>query len=177
MNYFELIEKRRSVRSFDGKGLSEEEISMIMKYAAEADDPYGIDIEWKILDARRDGLSSAVISGTDIYIAGKMKQVPSAEEAFGYGFEKIVLFAQSMGIGTTWIAGTLDRPAFERAMDIREGEVMPAVSPLGHPAQKKSVKAKKGRKAVAKWSKNADVDGYQLYYKAKGQKADRKSVV
>ena len=40
----------------------------------------------------------------------------------------------------------------------------------------KSVKAKKGRKAVAKWSKNADVDGYQLYYKAKGQKAKKVTI-
>ena len=35
----------------------------------------------------------------------------------------------------------------------------------------KSVKAKKGKKALVQWKKNANVNGYQLYYKAAGTKA------
>ena len=148
MKYTELIAERRSVRTFDGKGLSEKEVSEIMKCAAGADNPFDIGIEWRILDAVKDGLSSPVIDGTDVYIAGKMKRIPYAEEAFGYSFEKIVLYAQSIGIGTTWIAGTMDRKAFERAMDIRDDEVLPAVSPLGHPAMKMSFREKMMRKGV-----------------------------
>ena len=37
----------------------------------------------------------------------------------------------------------------------------------------KKAKAKKGRKVIAKWTENSAVDGYQLYYKAKGVKAKR----
>ena len=40
----------------------------------------------------------------------------------------------------------------------------------------KSVKAKKGRKAVLKWKKKSSADGYQLYYKAKGTKAKKVTI-
>ena len=40
----------------------------------------------------------------------------------------------------------------------------------------KSVKAKKGRKAVAKWKKTSAANGYQLKYKAKGVKAKKVNI-
>ena len=43
-------------------------------------------------------------------------------------------------------------------------------------AKLKSVKAKKGKKAVAKWKKVSGVDGYQLYYKAKGVNAKKVTI-
>ena len=148
MTVLETIRKRRSVRTFDGKALREEDARKILDFAEKAANPFGIPISWRILDAKQHGLSSPVIVGTDTYIAGKMQAVPGAEEAFGYSFEKVVLFAETLGIGTTWIAGTMDRPAFERAMEVSEGEVMPCVSPLGYPAKKMSVREAMMRKGV-----------------------------
>lgn len=148
MDLFEAIRGRRSVRTFDGRNLSKEDERAIMDYAANQDNPYGIQIEWRLLDARKEGLSSPVIVGTVTYIAGKMRRVPHAEEAFGYEFEKIVLFAQSLGVGTTWIAGTMNRQAFEKAMDLASDEVMPCVSPLGYPAKKMSLREVMMRKAI-----------------------------
>jgi nitroreductase len=142
------IRSRRSVRTFDGKDLKPEDAQKIMAFAEKVEDPYDIPVAWKILDAKKDGLSSPVIVGTDAYIAGKLRRVPHAEEAFGYAFEKIVLFAESMGVGTTWIAGTMNRDAFERAMDLADGEVMPCVSPLGYPAKKMSLRESMMRKGV-----------------------------
>ncbi len=148
MSVFDDIRKRRSVRTFDGTALSPEDAQKIMEFAEKADNPYGIPVEWKLLDAKRDGLSSPVIVGTDAYIAGRMKQVPHAEEAFGYEFEKIVLYATSLGVGTTWIAGTMNRNAFEKAMGVSDGEVMPCMSPLGYPAGKMSLRETLMRKGV-----------------------------
>ena len=73
---------------------------------------------------------------------------PGEEEAFGYAFEKIVLFAETIGVGTTWIAGTMDRSGFERAMKLNEDEVMPCVSPLGYEAKKMSLRETMMRKGV-----------------------------
>ena len=53
-----------------------------------------------------------------------------------------------MGIGTTWIAGTMNRPAFEAAMALGHGEVMPCVSPLGYPAAKLSLRESLMRKGI-----------------------------
>ena len=145
MKILDVMRSRRSVRTFDGNALRPEDAQKIMDFAEKAETPYGIPIVWKLLDAKKDGLSSPVIVGTDAYIAVKMRKIPHAEEAFGYMFEKIVLFAESLGIGTTWIAGTMDRAAFEKAMDLAEDEVMPCVSPLGYPAKKMSLRELKCR--------------------------------
>ena len=148
MNALDVIRSRRSVRSFDGTALSPEDAQKILDFAEKIENPYDIPITWRILDAKKSGLTSPVISGTDIYIAGKMRRVRYAEEAFGYSFEKVVLFAESLGVGTTWIAGTMNRNAFERAMILSEGEVMPCVSPLGYPAKKMSLREVLMRKGV-----------------------------
>ncbi len=144
----ETVRKRRSVRTFDGMNLREEDTRAIMEFAEKSDNPYALPITWKLLNAGEYGLSSPVIVGTDTYIAGKMRRVPHAEEAFGYSFEKIVLYAESIGVGTTWIAGTMNRDAFERALALEPGDVMPCVSPLGYPAKKMSMRETMMRKGV-----------------------------
>lgn len=148
MTTMELVRSRRSVRTFDGRPLSDDEKEALLGYAQARENLFDLPITWRILSAAENGLSSPVIAGTDTYIAGKMRRAPHAEEAFGCAFEEIVLYAQSMGIGTTWIAGTMNRPAFERAMGLADGEVMPCVSPLGHPAAKMSLRETLMRKGI-----------------------------
>lgn len=148
MTALDAIKSRRSVRTFDERALDPEDAKKIREFAEKIENPYDIPIEWKLLDAKKDGLSSPVIVGTDTYIAGKMRLVPHAEEAFGYTFEKVVLFAENLGVGTTWIAGTMKRDAFEKAMALSDGEVMPCVSPLGYPAKKMSIRESMMRKGI-----------------------------
>ena len=148
MTGMELVRSRRSVRTFDGHHLKSEDAKKLMDYAYNTTNPYNLSIDWRLLSAKVSGLSSPVIAGTDSWIAGKMKRAPHAEEAFGYTFEKIVLYAEFLGFGTTWIAGTMDRPAFERAMELKADEVMPCVSPLGYPAEKKSLREVMMRKGI-----------------------------
>lgn len=66
------------------------------------------------------------------------------EEAFGYAFERAVLEATDMGLSTVWLAATIDRPAFERAID----EAVPAVSPLGNAAEKRSLRESAMRRGM-----------------------------
>ena len=148
MSIFETIRKRRSVRTFDGAELRPEDGDRILEYAEKAENPYGIRIAWRLLDAKEYGLSSPVIMGTDTFIAGKMSRVPHAEEAFGYSFEEVVLYAETLGVGTTWIAGTMNRSAFEKAMQVSDGEVMPCISPLGYPAERMSLRESLMRRGI-----------------------------
>lgn len=67
-------------------------------------------------------------------MAGKVPKMAYCEEAFGFSFEKRVLYAWSRGIGTTWIGGTMDRALFEKAAETKDDEVMMIVSPLGYPS-------------------------------------------
>ena len=148
MNILDVIAERRSVRTFDGTPLRAEDAQKILDFAAQAENPYGIPIEWRLLETAKTGLSSPVIVGANHFLAGKLRRVPFAAEAFGYSFERIVLFAASIGVGTTWIAGTMDRAAFEQAAEVADGEVMPCVSPLGYPAKKMSLRESLMRKGV-----------------------------
>ncbi|MBQ9721835.1 MAG: nitroreductase [Oscillospiraceae bacterium] len=143
-----LVRDRRSVRTFDGRALCAEDIEKLGDFLRKIENPYEIPVEFKLLDAKRDGLSSPVIAGTEQYVGAKVKRMPHAEEAFGYSFEMLVLCAQSLGVGTTWIGGTMDRAAFERAMALGADEVMPCVSPLGYPAAKMSLRESVMRKGV-----------------------------
>ena len=147
-NLTALVRGRRSVRTFNGEALQAEDLEKLSLFMAELKNPYGIPVECKLLDAKQQTLKCPVVSGTDLYVGAKAKRVPHIEEAFGYSFELLVLYAQSLGIGTVWVGGTMDRAAFERAMVLDEDEMMPCMSPLGYPAKKMSIKESMMRKAI-----------------------------
>ena len=142
------VKHRRSFRSFSGEPLREETLAALRERLAAAENPYGVPIDFRILDAAEHGLSSPVLVGANTYAAGKLRLVPHAEEAFGWAFERFVLEADAMGVGTVWIAGTMNRDAFEKAMEMGEDEFMPCVTPLGYPAEKMSVRETLMRKGV-----------------------------
>lgn len=144
----ELIERRRSVRSFDGAPLRAEDREKLEACLAQLSSPFDLPIEFRILDAREHGLSSPVITGTEAYVAGKLARSPNAAFAYGYALETFMLYALSLGVGTVWIAGTMDRAAFERALALGDGEVMPAVTPIGYPAARRSLRDAAMRKAI-----------------------------
>lgn len=150
----ELVHSRRSVRTFDNGGLRAEDLEKLSSFMVELKNPYGIHVECKLLDAKQQKLSCPVVSGTDLYVGAKAKRVPHVEEAFGYSFEMLVLYAQSLGIGTVWVGGTMDRTAFERAMALDADEMMPCMSPLGYPAKKMSVRESMMRKGIKADSRN-----------------------
>ena len=147
-NISKLVRERRRVRAYDGTPLSDAHLSRILEYMREIENPWSVPVEFRLLDAKKYGLFSPVISGTELYVGAKIKRVPHAEEAFGYAFETLVLFAQSLGIGTVWIGGTMKRAAFEKAMEVAEDEIMPCVTPLGYAAKKMSLKETMMRAAV-----------------------------
>ena len=148
MDILNIIKNRRSVRTFKEIEIKSEIINQILEFANNVVNPYNIEIEWSILNSKEYNLSSPVIVGASHYIIGKMKKIDHAAEAFGYSFEKIVLFIHSLGLGTTWIAGTMDRKSFEKAVNLQEDEVMPCISPIGYEAEKMSIRESMMRKAI-----------------------------
>ena len=146
----ETVRTRRSVRTFDGKPLSPEDLEKISRFAENIRNPYDIPVEFVLMDAKEKGLSSPVLAGETMFVAAKVEKIPHAEEAFGFAFEELVLYAWSLGIGTTWIGGTMKRELFEKAAGLGENQMMPCMSPLGYPAQKMSMREtlmRKGAKA------------------------------
>ena len=143
-----LVRARRSVRTFEERAIEQETLDKLRTYLAEIENPYGLPVEFRLLDGKARKLSCPVVVGTDLYIGAKMKKAPYLNEAFGYSFEKMVLYAQSLGLGTVWVGGTMDRGAFERAMELAEDEVMPCMTPIGYPAAKMSLRETMMRKGI-----------------------------
>ena len=143
-----LIKERRSVRTFNGEPVRAEDREKLEQYIETITNPFGVPVRFVLLDAEEHGLSSPVLTGETLFVAGKVDKVQHAEVAFCYSFEKLVLYAWSLGIGTTWIAGTMKREVFERAAGLAEGEMMPCISPLGYPAEKRSIRENMMRKGV-----------------------------
>ena len=144
----QLVRGRRSVRTYDGKELSPNDLERLSSFMKQIENPYDIPVEFKLLDGKKQELKCPVVSGTDLYVGVRSKRQPHMEEAVGYSFEMLVLYAQSLGIGTVWVGGTMDRAAFERAMVLGQNEKMPCMSPLGYPAKKMSVKESLMRKGI-----------------------------
>lgn len=149
---FDDIRNRRSVRSYNGKAIEASVLEKLVDFGKCLDNPFGIDVQIKFLDGEENGLVCPVISGTSLFAGGKVKVSPMANVAFGYSFEKFVLYAQSLGVGTVWLGGTMNRAAFEKAMELDSDEIMPCASPLGYAADKMTIKEIMMRKAVkADW--------------------------
>ncbi len=148
MNITDQIKARRSVRTFDGRMLDEETKQKLLSFAKDIHNPLNIPVAFKLLDAKESGLVCPVVLGTDLYVVGKIKNVSGASLAFGYSFEAFVLYAQSLGLGTVWLGGTMNREAFEGAMDLAEDEMMPCATPVGFTAKKMSVRESVMRKAI-----------------------------
>ena len=115
----ESVRSRRSVRTYDPRPLAAQDREALCTYMEKIENPYGLNVEFCLLG----GMKSPVVVGTDLFVAGKMEKNAHMNEAFGYSFEKLVLYAESMGIGTVWIGGTMDRGAFEKAMEVSADEL------------------------------------------------------
>lgn len=144
----EIIKQRRSVRTFDSRTLDEDTKDQLLSFANRIQNPFGIPVAFKFLNAKKDGLTCPVVCGTDLYIGGKVKNVANANVAFGYSFEEFILYVHSLGLGTVWLGGTMNRAAYEAAMDLGEDEMMPCATPIGYCANKMSIRESIMRKAV-----------------------------
>ena len=84
MDFYEVVMGRKSVRTYDGRDLTPEDRAKIEACAAEAGagNPFGIPVEFKFLGAEEYGLSSPVLSGEKLYVAGIVDKVPYSDVDF-----------------------------------------------------------------------------------------------
>ena len=144
----ESIRDRKSVRTFDGRKLSEQDREALLKYIKTVRNPFETPVEFRLLSADEHGLTSPVVIGAEDYIAAKTTRCRNFEIGYGYSFESVCLYAKSLGIGTVILAASINRSSFEKAMDVKEGEVMPVATPVGYPASRRSIREVLMRKGI-----------------------------
>ncbi|HEX9156614.1 MAG TPA: nitroreductase family protein, partial [Syntrophales bacterium] len=143
----ETIRRRVSCRSFDGRPLDNKMKEKLRTFFREnTRGPFGNAQRFDLIDlteAERAELKSlgtyGVIKGASLFIAGAVVKGARAMEDFGYGMEKTILFATTLGLGTCWLGGTLNRAGFARKIGLSSEESMPAISPVGTPADKRTL--------------------------------------
>lgn len=137
----EAVEKRISVRTYENRPLEQELRNDIISYTSKIQNPLGPKIRIQFIEkgAKADGEklgTYGIIKGAGLYLGVTVPDIEHAPEALGYELEQLVLYAASRGLGTCWLGGTFNRSAFASAMDIKENEIFPILSPIGYPASK-----------------------------------------
>jgi hypothetical protein len=143
----ETIQKRVSCRTFDGRPIDGKAMETLREFLrSNTRGPFGNQLRFDLIDlteAERAELKSlgtyGVIKGASLYIAGAVARGPRAMEDYGWGMERNILLATSLGLGTCWLGGTLNRAGFARKIGLLADEFMPAISPVGTPADKRSL--------------------------------------
>ena len=79
------------------------------------------------------------IRGARLFIVSAIADTPEARADLGYCLERVILEATSRGLGTCWVGGTFKRSHFARRIGVSSGEIVPAVTPIGYPRDKKSM--------------------------------------
>lgn len=140
----EIVKKRISVRTYSGQQVTSELRDRINKYMETLTNPFSVKVNFKLIDADSKDQSKklgtyGVIKGASLYIGATAKKEMFNLAAIGYEFEKLILFATSLGLGTCWLGGTFKRGEFAKTIGVQDDEVFPAISPVGYPADKKSL--------------------------------------
>ena len=138
----ETVNNRISTRTYQEREISESHKEKLMTYANALANPFGVPVSFQLLEVK--GESNAhklgtygVIKGTKTFMGVTVPNDDFALEAVGYEFEQLVLYATHLGIGTCWLAATFNRDAFSTALNVKEGDLFPVISPIGYPAEKK----------------------------------------
>jgi nitroreductase len=154
----ELVRTRISIRRYTGEplaGPARETMERACRILRRG--PFGTECRFALLDVGGGGLVSrrkpagtwesapeepapdrpqrlgtyGMIRGARTFLAGAVQAAERAFEDFGYLLELLVLQATDLGLGTCWLGGTFDRSGFARVLGLREGELLPAVTPVG----------------------------------------------
>ena len=147
------VRARYSVRTYENRALSKREKDQIEACMTALTNPFSVEVSFRLLEKKTsDGGEKlgtyGVIKGAGDFIGASVEDGELALEALGYSFEKLVLYATSLGLGTCWLGGTFNRSGFAAAMNLKEGELFPCISPVGHFAGKKRAMESLMRRAI-----------------------------
>ncbi len=140
---FKTIQQRISIRSYSERPLDTTLLDDLENYIENIDSgPFGTKPRLSFFNLEPlekkelRGLGTyGFIKGASLYILCAVDNKDGAMEDLGFCLERIILKATSLGLGTCWLGGTFKRASFARQMDLQPGELLPAITPVGYPAE------------------------------------------
>ena len=135
MDISEAIKERHSVRAYTDKKIEGEVLFALENKIAEINGESGLNVQLVLNEEKAFGGIMArygKFSGVKNYIAMVGKKGADLSEKVGYYGQKLVLFAQTMGLNTCWVALTYKK--VKTAYKIEEGEKLALVIAIGYGA-------------------------------------------
>ena len=146
MDPLSVIPARTSRRSYTSQDLSLDQKEFITHLiTTENQGPLGHQIPLKLVFRDMDPGKKlklgtyGFIQGARYFIAGQIKPETTGFLDFGYVMEQIILSLSEAGLGNCWQGGTFDRSEFGKAIDLQPDWVIPAITPVGVPTQRRSL--------------------------------------
>lgn len=144
----EAINKRVSVRSYANKPIENDkkhEITNLLQSPQVG--PFGNEVRFTLIDFSdmnkeeiRNLGTYGFISGAKLFIVSAIKDNEGTFVDLGYCFEKVILEAANLGLGTCWLGGTFQRANFAERINVSEDEIVPAISPVGYARDRRTIR-------------------------------------
>ena len=136
------VRTRRSVRTYEPTPLSAADQEKVLAYMQSVANPFNKEVVFRFAESSTEAGGErlgtyGMIKGAKYYIGAIVTDDVLALEALGYSFERLVLYATSLGLGTCWLGGTFNKSKFASIMGVKENQMLPIVSPIGYPAKQK----------------------------------------
>lgn len=133
MDLLEVMEQRHSVRSYTDRKIEDEVKEKLDQKIRECNEESGLHMQLVCNEPRAfDGFMAhyGKFSGVMNYIAMVGPKGKDLEEKVGYYGEKLVLYAQQLGLNTCWVALTYQK--VKGAFQVKSGEKLSLVIAIGY---------------------------------------------
>lgn len=139
----DLIYKRTSTRAFSDKPISDVVLKKIKNYINDYMNQEGIFsfVRFEMVQNTDNLVFGAYghITGARYYIAAISKKNKESLLDVGFAFQRFMLFAQRIGLGTCWLTETsFDKNAAKLNISLKENEIVAAISPIGYKSVERS---------------------------------------
>ncbi|HZK34087.1 MAG TPA: nitroreductase family protein, partial [Bacillota bacterium] len=134
----EIIKARKSTRSYDGNDMDRAKVQKLEDFIEQINKEANIKARFTLRTNKQNNGKAkklgtyGMIAGASSFIVGILDKDEKDAVEFGYLFEKIILFATDLGLGTCWLGGTFNRSNFQENSGLKENEFIPIVSPVGN---------------------------------------------
>lgn len=133
MDLLQAIKERHSVRSYTDKQIEGQIKDDLLKFIEKCNNESGLNMQLVLNEPNAfDGFMAHYGNFKNVknYIALVGKKEKLLDEKCGYYGEKVVLYAQTIGLNTCWVALTYKK--IKSAFNIADGEKLCLVIPIGY---------------------------------------------
>lgn len=166
-NDLKAMKTRVSYRNFKNIPLNEIHLNLIEDYLENEDNyksPFGNRIKIELIKNRE--LASKIgtyglIKNANTYLVAVSKGDEHSLIDLGFVVEKLILYLENLQIATCWIAGTFNRKKLLKSIELKDGEIISAICPIGYSENKKRL-IEKVQGKILKSNKRKDFN--ELFY-------------